>query len=394
MMPDASFPLPSPIVVARRAAWRGILVGLVAGGAVGALGVIVGRWAVGEAALRAFLPEVSWSGWTLLAMVPMAWVVIVVHEAGHLLGGRLGGMRPALLFAGPLQVEFAPAGVRRRLNRHAATWGGLAVALPAPGTSRGAYVRYVAGGPLASLALAALAWVIAEQVGGHGGGILLATALLSTAIGLVTLVPGRAGGYLTDGAQLLGLLRDDAATVQRLRLGAFLSQGLSGVRPRDQDPAEAQALLDEATDPTHRMALQHALADIALDRGDAIEADRWMRALASALAAPEAADVPMMARQPFALRIAAWCARRGDLATARAWQASATGPLFDPAARALTDATLAHADGRIADRDAAIATVRAALPDALDRGGAALMADWVGRLEGEQVRSEGADGQR
>jgi len=362
-------------------AWRGAVGGLVAGGAVGALGVIAGRWAVGDAALRGLFPPVTWSGWTLLAMLPMAWVVIVAHEGGHLLGGWLGGMRPALLFAGPLQLEATPTGWRSRFNRHAGTWGGLAVAVPTPVTPRHAFVRYVAGGPAASLALFASGWLGASLIGGHLGGILLTTALLSLGIAIVTLVPGRAGGYLTDGAQLLGLLRADAATEARMRLGAFLAQGMLGTRPRDQDAAVAAALLAVATDPTHRIALQHALAEIAWDRGDDAEADRWIRTLAGSLAGPEAAHVPAMARQPFALRVAAWCADRGDLAAAKAWYASAGGPVFDPVVRALADAAIAHAEGNAAARDAAVAIIRAELPNALDRGGAALVADWVGRME-------------
>lgn len=380
-MTELAFPAPPPPHAARRASVRDMVVGLVLGAGTGVAAVLVLRWALGTVDLRALFPTAAWSWWTLAAMVPGAFLAILAHEAGHLAGGALGGLRPAMLFTGPLLVEFAQRGPRLRFNRHAGAWGGLAVALPTPDTTRRAFLPYVAGGPLASFLLCAIALAAGPAIGGTTGGIVVALALLSFCIGLATLIPGRTGGYLTDGAQLLALLRDDPGVERRLRLGALLAQGLAGTRPRDLDAAAVAHLLDEATDPAQRMVLRHTLADIALDRGDRDAAAAHVRALAEALGAPDAAQVPALARQQFALRVATWLALEGDAPAARAWRERAAGPVLDPLPHALADAALARAEGRDADRTAALTRARDALPRTMDRGAAALAEDLIARLD-------------
>src|SRR5690606_38658246 len=77
---------------------------------------------------------------------------IAVHEAGHLLAGRLMGYRPLLFIAGPFRIERVGDAIRFGLNRSIALAGGLAVCVPVGlDDLRRRTLVMAAGGPVASL---------------------------------------------------------------------------------------------------------------------------------------------------------------------------------------------------------------------------------------------------
>lgn len=362
----------------RKVVWRELLLGL-AGAAVGAgvavAGVHVGR-ALGGIELKQHFDLDLWS----LLLLPVMWLAVVLaHEFGHLLGGRLAGMRPLMLFAGPLQFTFDADGrMRLRRNRVQSSFGGLAVCAPPTDAGRGAFALLVAGGPLASFAFAALLLPVAFALGGWWGGALFATAMLSALIGLVTLVPLRAGGFNSDGGQLLGLARHDAETQRSLALAPLLAQSYAGVRPRDWAPGLVEAATGPTKDPAQRrfgLLLQAAVAE---DHGRLDEADAQYRALATSLAEPDAEKVAPAMRGSLALSIAAWLAyRRREGASARRWLDAARGGFNDPSALAFTEGAVAWAEGDAPTARRKLDEARALLPRLVDRGGAAMLAEAI-----------------
>lgn len=352
MPPDASslppFPRPpeppKPLPADRRRRALVLVASLAAGGVVGALAVNLMRW------LGGLTPRDGAVGLgVLLAALPLSlFAAVAVHEAGHLLGARLAGWTPHRLYVGPLRLDFGPRGLRARWNRDAGTWGGLAMALPSPGASDPrAFAALVAGGPLASVALAALAAAAAPWAGPYAGGALTVLALLSAVIALATLVPTRAGGFRSDGSQLLGLWRGEPDLVHRMTLAGVMGHSQAGLRPRDWPRAPLQAALARATDPALRAVAALMLHQADRDSGDATAADTSARTLAAELRAGGLAAFPAPFRDGLVLPLVIHLAGvGGDLAGARAWRTAAGRAASDPTQQAEADAALAAAEGR------------------------------------------------
>jgi hypothetical protein len=374
--PDPATPAQAP--ASRRRNVLVVLAMTALGGAFGA-GIAIGSRAWFKAGATPEVAErLAADGWTLL-LLPVVWFACVLaHEAGHLLGGMAGGMRPLMLFAGPLHVDFNADRVRFQRNRVAATWGGLAACAPGGngGASRRGYLLLVAGGPLASLALAAVAGLLALAIGGWWGGLAFTTAALSLVIGIATLIPLRAGGYMSDGGQLLGLARDDHGTRQRLALGTLMAQSYAGVRARDWDGALLDVLAQPTADATLRAVTAMLQASRAEDQRRFDTADAHWRELAAIVNGSEGATIAAAARGAFALGIAGWIGlRRREGASARRWLDASRGGFSDPAVRAYSEAAVALAEGDAAQARRRLDAARAALPRVTDRGGAIALAE-------------------
>ena len=88
-------------------------------------------------------------------------LVLLAHETGHIVGGVSAGFRFQLLTVGPFTLVREDGRVRLRANRDLGRAGGIAVTLPVPGVDvrRGA-MRMIVGGPMASLVLGILGWLV------------------------------------------------------------------------------------------------------------------------------------------------------------------------------------------------------------------------------------------
>ncbi len=121
----------------------------------GAFGFFVAKYGIGRTALDATLGVLT--GWDLLLLPALMFMVLLVLESGHLLGGFTQGMRFLLLIVGPLKLARTADGLRLDWCFNLGTLGGLAAALPDPARPMTAQLRpMVAGGPLASLLLGRL----------------------------------------------------------------------------------------------------------------------------------------------------------------------------------------------------------------------------------------------
>lgn len=222
----------------------GALVGIGLGYLLGATG-----WAA-EALDRVGRVELGPDRFALfLAGVPaLVFLLVLVHEVGHLTGGRLAGFRAYLLLVGPLRVERVRERWTVGLNPRIATWGGLAASAPDDARNlRGRMALYAAAGPGANL-LSGIA-VLAVLVAWAGSlppvlhAWMIAFTLGSFVLGVLTLIPGQAAGMYTDGGRLLRLLRTGPELEGDLALIALTGLSLAGRRPREW-PQElvAQAL--------------------------------------------------------------------------------------------------------------------------------------------------------
>jgi hypothetical protein len=143
------------------------------------------------------------SAWDLLALPVLIVFVLAFHEAGHLAGGMSRGMRFLLFIAGPLGWVRGVDGVRFRWFFNLGTLGGVAAAMPVADLPlKPQLARLIVGGPLASLVLVGLALAVFWWVPGRIGAYGLVIAGLSLLIFLVTAIPMRHGGFMSDGMQL------------------------------------------------------------------------------------------------------------------------------------------------------------------------------------------------
>lgn len=374
--PPANLKAPPP------ASWRTLILATVLGGVLGYLGVT----ALMSSEVTQQIKALQGAQVAVLALCGLLifWLCLLVHEAGHLLGGVLGGLRPVFLFAGPLRLDFATDGTRRaRWNSARATWGGLAVAVPRRSTmALGAARRMVAGGPAASWLLALLAFGLASLLQGLPALVAHLAALMSAAIGTATLLPLSSGGFASDGGQLLQMARGEPDVLRRLELAGVVGQSMAGLRPREWPAPQLQAIADQAqapmlrtgarlmaaqslddaelasSPPAHSPAVQ-AYADFARDlHQDGLR--HYPGPFRSALMLPLATFLAQRLHQPQA---------------ARAWLEAAQGGVVEPHERLHAEAALAAAEGRLEEAAALAGRALAVLGKSSDAGGQRMSRD-------------------
>jgi hypothetical protein len=367
---------PAPAKAVKPRAFRGPALAMLLGGVFGALGVIAGRAASGNEWI--YLRFDAFGVYDLLLLPATLFLVILIHELGHLCGGWMRGMRFLLLIVGPLRLRRTLSGLKLDWFVNGGTFGGLAAAMPDPQRSmRGQLLPLVMGGPLASLLLAGVALWLATGSDGRWSAHLLILGGLSALIFVATAVPTRAGGFLSDGRQCLEMLRGGAAVEQRAMLMAAYAQSLSGVRPRDRDPAPlARALALSGDEPLRDITAALMAYQLALDRREMAAAGEWVDTLAAGHDA-----YPAGFRQGLACEIAYFSARyRGDADTAKLWYARAQGGVVEASQRALAEAAIALADGDAALALRSVLRGEQRLRDSSDAGSIPLLQDELAAL--------------
>lgn len=207
-----------------------------------------------ESAERVRLSGLQKSVFIILLPVQI-FVVILIHELGHVLGGKLAGLRFLLLIVGPLKVVRDGSRLSWQVNRSAGLMGGLACCLPTTDCDFLKALRImIVGGPLSSLLLAVLCfglWLATPSLNLDGSwqrflsGQLFFVMAMSTMIFFVTSYPRVVGGMKTDGKQFLELLKSGPETERQNLVRLLVGQSLAGLRPSEWDK-DIIKKLDEA----------------------------------------------------------------------------------------------------------------------------------------------------
>ena len=367
----------------KSSAFHGLLFGGLIGAAVAGLAIAIGPFIGSELTENRLVLKIAEANevktpWDLLAFPFLMLIVLGVHEIGHLIGGLSQGMRFLLLIVGPFGWHASVAGPRFEWNTNVALMGGLAATLP---TETGASLRrqllvMIAGGPLASLLLAIFAVAAIAYVDPRIAAYCLIVAATSFGIFLVTLIPTRAGGFMSDGMQLIDVWRGGTAVVERSALLRIFAQSMDGVRPRDWDP-EALAELSRADseDPTRRTGgLLYSFMWAMDGRRDADIAHYH------ALLESSVDGYPSGFRQSVhvELAIGAWLA--GDTDAVRRHLAASKGGIVEKSRRLLAQAALARLEGRDEDCERDRLLALKALPKASDAGQQKLTEDQLAML--------------
>lgn len=363
---------------------KGLLVGVLIGAAIGGLLMWATKSLI-ESSLREshlvqqlVAADAILTAWDLLALPVLILIVLAAHEVGHLLGGMSQGMRFLLLIVGPFGWHASVSGTRFEWNTNVALMGGLAATVP---TKVGAALErqllvQIAGGPLASLLLTILAVLLAAVAEPRVAAYCVFVAATSLGIFVVTLLPVRTGGFMSDGMQLIDVLRGGSAVVERGALLQIFAQSLDGVRPRDWDPAAIAGLARaDSTDPLRRTGGWLYLLSHALDCRNEPDISRYRQLLQDSVD-----EYPAGFRQSIHIELAicAWLA--GDVDALRRHLQAGNGGIVEKSRRLLAEAALARMEGRSEDceRDRLLATK--ALTKAADAGQARLTRDQLALL--------------
>lgn len=337
------------------------------------VGYGIARLAVEPPFMREALQTLS--RWDLLILPFAILLVLAVHEMGHLLGGFSRGMRFLLFVVGPLQWSRSANGVQFNWVFNMGTFGGLAACTPNPDRSlRSQMLPMAVGGPAASLLLAALGLGLSLIADGRWSAWGLIIGLLSGLIFLVTALPMRAGNFMSDGAQLLEILRGGSAVESRHRLSILMGQSLTGLRPSEWDGELLDAALD-ANDPEalRRISLHYLALLRELDLGRFDAAEKHAEALAQGFD-----DYPKGFRQSLAVELIIYHGLyRNDLDAAREWATFSKGGVVDQARRKLAEALL---EAKSDVRSRLLEEARTRLRRSMDPGVSRLTSDQIEML--------------
>ncbi|WP_299452900.1 site-2 protease family protein [uncultured Microscilla sp.] len=195
-----------------------------------------------------------------LALLPVllgvVLLVLIVHEGGHVLAGWWVGFEFRMVTVGPFMLQKEGEKIRFRWNTRLNAAGGLAMCLPKTEQNlRRNFIKFVAGGPIASLLFALLCLGIYYLTSRHSQVLTLSnfwllSGTMSAMIFFTTIIPMRSKGFFSDGARLLNLIKGgNKATIDLVILTATVASS-SGIRPRDLNVAPiAQILESERAHP-------------------------------------------------------------------------------------------------------------------------------------------------
>jgi hypothetical protein len=223
-------------------------------------------------------------------LLPTILFVIAWHEAGHAVAGLCVGFDFRMYVVGPFLWQKTDRNWQFRWNKNLNIAGGMVLCLPKNNHDlKTNFIWFAAGGPLASLVLAAVAGSIAyfffpPIAAIQTQGILWAKTLIgaigifSFLISLVTIMPLYTGGFYSDGARILRLLRGGEKAKFDMFLFSQIANSTNGLRPKLMDVNT----LEEAKRTAHRikepfaMYMPGILHQAHLDRNELDSAEAYL----------------------------------------------------------------------------------------------------------------------
>lgn len=345
------------------------------------LGYWIGK--MGASSLNSISPKVMIT--LAVLVIPLFFIAIGIHEAGHAFAGIRVRFDFRMYVVGPLMWTRNQEGWTFKWNKNVNTAGGMVICIPTDTQNlQKRFSIYAAGGPVASLVLALLAygayyWIsstinmqhVLLQIIAYS---LLIMAFLSLVIFLLTAIPMHFGGFSSDGARVLRFLRGrDRARLEILML-RIIASSTSGIRPRSLDVGTLQEALALATKlHSHFGVYLHSyLHQVAFDQHDLPLAEKHLLDYIQ-----EADAIPQGLRNMVWLDAAFFYAfGKNDLEEAQKyWQQFKPTGMIPKALVFATEAALAALQN---DSDLALKKIDSALqeiPDVMDKGAGMALQD-------------------
>jgi len=315
-------------------------------------------------------------------------LVILIHELGHIIGGKLAGYSFFMLTVGPFMWVREQGQVLWRWNLSLNTFGGLTLMAPTAEQSKSrGMALYILGGPIAGFCLFVFSAVSillinllqpGHIIWMHISFFLMIVAIMALLTTISSLLPLSTRGIATDGGQFRDLVRGGHRAERRQTMMTLSALSLNGSRPREWDPLLLNRLLELAEHQIDQIsvAAHHYAFYYYLDGG---RTDLACTELDKALELKEA--YPSELRPGLWLEHAYFQARYGnDPLGAEESMKKGSGGYVETHTRARAEAAVALAKGDIQGARNAIDLALSRIDRSMDKGGAKAEKEWIQEL--------------
>jgi hypothetical protein len=372
----------------KKSGWKQIAVFLLLFSLFGAGGFFVGKL------LKASFVHISTDVIiaSAILLIPIIMFAIAFHEAGHAIVGSLMKFDFKMYVVGPFMWAKENNKWRFKWNTNVNTMGGMVICLPVRTDKlQKRFSLYVAGGPLASLLLTAVAITgyyslpASDLLSEVLAATLLFTSFISGSIFLVTIIPLHTGGFASDGARILRFMRGgEVARLEILTL-KVITDSTSGIRPKDLNKDELEEVLHLAqkSKSPFTVYLHAFMYQVAWDSGDIDKAEEYLLNYIN-----EVESIPEGLRGMAWMEAAFFYSlEKKDAAKAEEyWSRFAPSAMIPKAQVYATEAALYRAQGKSEKVRELVDKAEKELPNMLDQGLAVALRE---KLEGLRKQQEG-----
>ena len=339
-----------------------------------AVGYFVGRF--GLANVPGISPKIILI--LILLFLPIFLLVIAVHELGHAVTGVMVNFDFTMYVVGPFMWNKENGKWKFGWNKNVNTAGGLVMCLPKSTENlKEKFTAFALGGPLASLLFAAVCWAIAQSLPFQMSAASIPEQVLKSSmymlsvvsflIFLITIIPMHLGGFSSDGARALRLMRGGEAARLEVLVLSLATQSSSGMRPRLLDQVklkEALELAQRIKAPTE-VYLHAYFHQAAWDNGDVeISEQHLLNYIEQADEVPEGMRNAVWLDAAFFYALA-----KKDIATAEKYWGRYKPTAMIPKAQLLaTEASFLYARNEHEMAKPKIAAALLELPNMMDKG--------------------------
>ncbi len=305
-----------------------------------------------------------------MAFIPVFFLVIGFHEAGHAVAGVWQKFDFRMYVVGPFMWDKEQEGWKFKWNKNVNTAGGMVICMPT-GTEnlKNRFSIYAAGGPIASLILAGLCYLfyVLLPTASHIGFLFLLIAFFSLLIFVFTIIPLHMGGFTSDGGRILNLQRG----------------GEAGVRPGllDWSELEEASQLGEKLNSPFAVYIQSFFHQSAWDQGNLDLAAQHLLSYID-----DSESIPDGIRSIVWLDAAFfYAAAKNDLAKAlEYWNQFKPSAIIPKAQVFSTEAAICILENKSVEANSKIDLALAELPNMMDRGTALALKDKLLSLKSRQ----------
>lgn len=235
---------------------------------------------------------ISPPGWiaAISSILLILFIIILVHELGHLIAGFAVGLKFLMISVGPFKIQKTGESIRPGINRHLNASGGLTLMIPEhndPDKSK--MFWFIAAGPLANFILGIITLSIVVMLSDDQTGqtmnyilyLLFTTGFISIILGLVSIIPSESHAFESDGRQILDMYRGGEKAISKQQLTILSVSILNGTRPREIDKSLLQAVLSrlDSQSPVQAASARFIEAYHLLDCGKYEDAERVLDSL-------------------------------------------------------------------------------------------------------------------
>jgi hypothetical protein len=258
-----------------------ILLGLIGG----IIGYFIGKMLSGETIHKSTVSPIL----PLILLIPIIIFVIGWHEIGHAIVGVKVGFDFRMFVVGPFLWEKQNSTWRFTWNKDINKAGGLVLCLPTDTVRLSRrFLLFAAGGPLASLILSLICLLIYwgflknYPISPYGVQIanisLLLIGATSFMIFIATSIPSKMGGFYSDGARVLRLIRGGDTAKFEILMMSIIANTSGGIRPKllNMNQIEEMDEIAIRLNEPFRVYIHSFFHHVAFDKGDFEKAEKHL----------------------------------------------------------------------------------------------------------------------